>query len=88
MIGATQDIEQRHEAADEPGIGMISLLLPTRGRVTLCQRFFDSVATTTRRLDALEIILYVDDDDVDSHHLDHPDLDIKRIIGPRLSRFG
>ena len=41
----------------------ISLLLPTRGRPHLIRRLFDSVAMCTNRLEDLEIILYLDDDD-------------------------
>jgi glycosyltransferase involved in cell wall biosynthesis len=64
---------------------VISLLLPTRGRPALVQRLFKSVAEMTARLDRIEVILYVDEDDVGSHHLDSRDFKVVRIIGPRLS---
>jgi hypothetical protein len=64
---------------------VISLLLPTRGRPALARRLFKSVCETTSRLDRVEIILYVDEDDVDSHQLDCPGLNVVRIIGPRRS---
>lgn len=63
----------------------ISLLLPTRGRLALVQRFFNSVIDTASDLSRIEIILCVDDDDVDSHTIDHEKLRITRIIGPRSS---
>lgn len=61
---------------------MISLLLPTRGRPALVKRLFDSIATSTANLDHIEVILYVDDDDVDSHTLDSDRFPVNRIIGP------
>jgi glycosyltransferase involved in cell wall biosynthesis len=61
---------------------VISLLLPTRGRPALVQRLFDSIATSTANLDNIEVILYVDDDDVDSHALDSDRFKVDRIIGP------
>jgi len=64
---------------------LISLLLPTRGRPRLAERFFQSVLEQTAKPDAVETILYVDDDDLESHNLDCAGLDIHRIIGPRLT---
>jgi hypothetical protein len=63
----------------------ISLLCPTRGRHVLVERFFVSVAETASQLGQIEVILYVDDDDVDSHFLDSDVLKVTRIIGPRAS---
>lgn len=63
----------------------ISLLLPTRGRPVLAERFFQSVDEMTAHLGRVEIILYIDDDDTGSHHLDYPGLHITKIIGPRLT---
>lgn len=58
----------------------ISLLLPTRGRPALLRRLLDSVADTTANLRELEIVLYVDEDDVPSHEVSHPSLSLKRLI--------
>jgi len=63
----------------------ISLLLPTRGRHVLVERFFASVVETASKLDHIEVILYLDDDDVDSHYLNCDFLKVTRIIGPRAS---
>jgi hypothetical protein len=63
----------------------ISLLLPTRGRHDLVERFFVSVAETASLLDQIEVIIYVDEDDVDSHNLDSDVMKVTRIIGPRAS---
>ena len=62
---------------------LVSLLLPTRGRPVLATRFLKSVADTTSHPDKVEIIIYVDDDDAESHDIDYPGLKIKRIIGSR-----
>ncbi|PTQ67908.1 glycosyltransferase family 2 protein [Pseudomonas sp. GV071] len=63
----------------------ISLLLPTRGRPELAKRFLESVVKTAEALHAVEVILYVDDDDTGSHHLDGRALYTHRIIGPKQS---
>lgn len=63
----------------------ISLLLPTRGRPALAERLFRSIAETASRPEQVEVILYVDDDDAESHNLDSDDVTVKRIIGPALS---
>jgi hypothetical protein len=64
---------------------VISLLLPTRGRPALVRRLFASMARMTARPERVEVILYVDEDDVGSHDLDSTDFRTVRIIGPRLS---
>lgn len=62
----------------------ISLLLPTRERPAIARRFFDSVVEKTADLNALEIVLYIDDDDdISSHALDDHRINLKRLIGPR-----
>jgi len=61
----------------------ISLLVPTRGRPALVQRLFRSLAETTARRDRVEIVLYVDEDDLQSHGLGSDQLTVQRIIGPR-----
>lgn len=63
----------------------ISLLLPTRGRPALAARFFRSVVERTRQLNAVEIVLYVDEDDTDSHTLNDENISITKIIGSRVS---
>lgn len=64
---------------------VISLLLPTRGRVKLVERLFASVIATTVNLEQIEFILYLDADDVMSHSLANQKLKIKKIIGERMS---
>ncbi|GLK87736.1 glycosyltransferase family 2 protein [Pseudomonas turukhanskensis] len=64
---------------------LISLLLPTRGRPELAERFFASVVKTAEHLAAIEVILYVDEDDPGSHQLDGGALHTVRIIGPNRS---
>jgi len=67
---------------------MISLLLPTRGRPTLVNRLFTSIAETTSHLDQLEVVLYVDEDDTSSYDLDSKFFSVVRIIGPALTMGG
>lgn len=66
----------------------ISLLLPTRGRPTLVERFCRSVVATTACLDRIEVILYIDDDDIASHSLACDKMKTKKIIGPRMTMGG
>lgn len=63
----------------------ISLLLPTRGRHELVQRLFRSIVETTRLLDQVEVVLYVDEDDTSSHDLGSTDFRVVRIVGPALT---
>lgn len=46
------------------------------------QRLFDSIVATTAHLDRVEVVLYIDDDDPDSHVLDSPHFHVTKIIGP------
>jgi len=67
---------------------MISLLLPTRKRPVLVQRLFQKIVEKTSRLDKVETILYVDEDDIDSQGLDNADFRVVRIVGPILTMGG
>lgn len=66
-------------------VDRISLLLPTRGRYHVASRFLQSVVDTTARPADVEVVIYIDEDDVQSHELDHPALTIEKIIGPRIT---
>lgn len=61
----------------------ISLLMPTRGRPLLVNRFLKSLKKLTCNQMRIEVIIYVDDDDYESHSISSSDLNIKVIIGPR-----
>lgn len=63
-------------------IPQISLLLPTRKRPKLVDRLFHSIATCTYRCDKIEVIVYVDDDDVASHAVNSTYFSVKVIKGP------
>src|ERR1039457_2302750 len=63
----------------------ISLLMPTRGRPAWAERFIRSAFSTASKPDRVEVILYVDEDDVDSHHLDSDEIHVVRIIGPQMT---
>lgn len=59
------------------------MLLPTRGRPDWVLRLFESIKLNTARLELIEVVLCIDDDDDASHKLDYPAFNVKRIIGPR-----
>jgi len=61
----------------------ISLLLPTRGRPLLVKRLFQSIINQTANLNNLEIIMYLDEDDTESHGIEDQRLNIVKIIGKR-----
>ncbi|MBN2138013.1 MAG: glycosyltransferase [Sedimentisphaerales bacterium] len=60
----------------------LSLILPTREHPILVKRLFDSLVQTVSDPEQMEIVLYVDDDDVENHHISHPSLNIITKIGP------
>lgn len=66
----------------------ISLLLPTRGRPTLLQRLFESLANTTADLSVLELVLYVDEDDTETRQISHPLLSLVKLIEPPGQKMG
>jgi hypothetical protein len=61
----------------------ISLIMPTRERPFLARRMLDSVFATASRPSHLEVVLYIDGDDRPSHEINHPNLQIIKVIGPR-----
>ena len=61
----------------------ISLLLPTRGRPKLAERFLRSVAAESAHPELIEVILCVDEDDIESHSIVFDGLALKLVIGPR-----
>jgi len=63
----------------------ISILVPTRGRAELARRFLESVLARSDRPELVEVVLYADEDDKPSHSLSVDGLDVKTIIGPRVS---
>ena len=66
----------------------ISLLVPTRERPKLLQRLFDSLADTTSRLERIEVVLYMDDDDLPTHTVAHPSLQLTKLIKPAGEKMG
>lgn len=63
----------------------ISLLMPTRGRRALAERFLKSVVMTATYADSVEVVFYADDDDPESHDLRAEGISVTAIVGPRLT---
>jgi hypothetical protein len=61
----------------------ISLLLPSRGRPKLVERFLHSVAAESAHPELIEVVLCVDDDDTGSHGIVSDELAVKLVIVPR-----
>jgi hypothetical protein len=62
-----------------------SLILPTRGRRELLQRFIDSLALRTHHPDRLEIILRTDEGDRGAAEIDPRGFDVTILTGPRVT---
>lgn len=58
----------------------ISLLLPTRGRTKLVERFLQSVIAQSAHRDLIEVVVVVDDDDPESHGITSNELALKLVI--------
>ncbi len=61
----------------------ISIILPTRNRQSLIYRLLDSIVKTTDNPQDLEIIIYIDEDDLESQNISYPSLSIVKLIGPQ-----
>ena len=59
-----------------------SILLPTRGRPSLLERLFESILRTAHDPSSIEIILYIDADDLLSHGIEVQDLRVIKLIKP------
>ncbi len=59
--------------------------MPTRGRPKWVERYFQSVLDHTHNLENIELVLYVDDDDLPSQGLDCDQFSVVKIVGPRLT---
>jgi len=65
-----------------------SLLLPTRNNMKGINQLFNSLVETTDRLEELEIVLAVDDDDFESQAIEHELINLKKIIMPHGASMG
>jgi hypothetical protein len=70
------------------GDGVLSLIVPTRGRPIELRRLLDHVAHTIREPDRLEIVLVIDADDPASRQVDHGGLRLERVIVPPGQTMG
>jgi len=61
----------------------ISILMPTRARPAWVKRFLDSVVSTAEAPGAIETVLYIDEDDIQSHLIEHPSAGVVKLIQPR-----
>ena len=87
QIQALEDSWEDEEApllapgGESPDVDL-SLILPTRGRPDVARRALAELASRAGSPERLEVLLYVDEDDPQSHEIDHPDLNVRRIVGP------
>lgn len=61
----------------------ISLLLPTRGRPERLKNFLDSAYQLAKYPDRIQVVLYIDADDLTTLHFEYQHLYTKKIIGER-----
>ena len=57
-----------------------SLILPTHNHPTLVRRLLYSIVKTVSDLNRLELILYLDSEDIESQNISHPHIDIIKLI--------
>lgn len=67
---------------------MISVLCPTRERPAQMTRFLESLDKSTFKKNALEVIVYIDDDDKSAYSFSGYGFKIEKIVGPRRSMGG
>jgi hypothetical protein len=60
----------------------LSLIVPSRGRVAQFANMLDSLARRTRRPEAVEVVLVVDEDDEETRLFRHPAFSLKQVVGP------
>ncbi|MBI5235170.1 MAG: hypothetical protein HY886_02845 [Deltaproteobacteria bacterium] len=66
----------------------LSILLPTRGRPDRLKKLFESLLRTTTNLRGLEVVLYIDANDVLSQGVVFPELNVRRVIRPLGAPMG
>jgi len=71
--------------SQETGQDVISLLMPTRGRRLLAEKFITAAYSRASSPEQLEIVVYSDEDDPDSHSLGSLDVKVVLLIGPRVT---
>jgi len=82
-INSSVNIERINYKKDQNIV--ISLLLPTRKRLLYLNNFIDSLLKRTDVLNNIEVIIYIDDDDISSKEFFHKDISYTKITGPRLT---
>ena len=60
----------------------ISIIVPTKGRVEMLNRFLESMAATIANLETVEVILVVDQDDTKTLALQHSAIPFKLVVVP------
>ena len=64
---------------------VISLLLPTRKRLVYLNSFIESLLKRTDVLKNIEVIMYIDEDDISTNKFIHKEITYTKITGPRLT---
>jgi len=67
---------------------LFSFLIPTRNRISEVNRFLRSVVDTTQRLEEIEVVFCVDEDDRGSHDINFEPVSIKTVIAPPGDNMG
>lgn len=78
-----RDPREPHDRRHRPVL--ISLLLPTRGRPRLAERFMASAIELATDPGRVEVVIYADDDDPGSHDLDGRGLRVRTLVGARMA---
>lgn len=67
---------------------MLSIVVPTRGRIRQLREFLDSLQRTADRIAAVEVVLVVDEDDPESHGVQHAAVPLRQVVVSRGLTMG
>lgn len=81
-------MEERSERQNQSRDGIISLIVPTRGRPANIQRFLRSLRATTAHLNRVELVLVIDDDDRSYDGMSFEGFWITTVVTPSGSTMG
>jgi len=66
----------------------LSLIVPTRGRAGQLRAFLDSLRETADRIEDIEVVLVVDEDDGETREFEYKDFLLEKVVVPRGLTMG
>lgn len=66
----------------------LSIIVPTRGRPQQLRAFLDSLRDTAARIDDVEVVLVLDDDDAETLSFSYQEISLQKVVVPRGLTMG